>query len=71
LAVVLWAFLDDLVCLSLIGGGNNLESILLISPVADLSDPVFPLQGAGIQIYNSFSRCRNTDLQLLLRIQES
>jgi hypothetical protein len=24
--------------------GNNLESILLISPVADLSDPASPLQ---------------------------
>jgi hypothetical protein len=40
-------------------GGDNLESILLISPVAD---PVSPLQGAGMQIYNSFSGCRNADL---------
>jgi hypothetical protein len=39
--------------------GNNLESILLISPVADLSDPASPLQGAGMQVYNSFSGCRN------------
>jgi hypothetical protein len=38
---------------------NNLESILLISPVADLSDPVFPLQGAEMQIYNSLSGCRS------------
>jgi hypothetical protein len=40
-------------------GGNNLESILLISPVADLSDPVSPLQGTGMQIYHSFSGCKN------------
>jgi hypothetical protein len=39
--------------------GNNLENILLISPVADLSDPVSPLQGAGMQVYNAFSGCRN------------
>jgi hypothetical protein len=39
--------------------GNNLESILLISPVADLSDPVCPLQDAEMQIYNSVSGCRN------------
>jgi hypothetical protein len=38
---------------------NNLESILLISPVTDLSDPVSPLQGAGMQIYHSFSGCKN------------
>jgi hypothetical protein len=50
--------------------GDNLESILLISPVADLSDPVSPLQDAGMHIYNSFSGCRNADLQLFLRIQE-
>jgi hypothetical protein len=51
------AFLDELVCLHLYWGrGNNLESVLLISPAADLSDPVSPLQGA--------------DLQLLLRTQE-
>jgi hypothetical protein len=35
--------------------GNNLESILLISPVADC---VSPPQDAGVQIYNSFSGCR-------------
>jgi hypothetical protein len=40
------------------GGGNNLENILFISPVADLWDPVSPPQGAGMQIYNSFSGCR-------------
>jgi hypothetical protein len=39
--------------------GTNLESILLIIPVADLSDPVSPLQGAAMQIYNSLSGCRN------------
>jgi hypothetical protein len=39
--------------------GNRLESILLISPVADLSDPVSPLWGAGMQVYNPFSGCRN------------
>jgi hypothetical protein len=34
-----WALLDELVCLALIGGGsggNNLGSILFVSPVADL-----------------------------------
>jgi hypothetical protein len=37
----MWAILDELVCLPLIKvGGNYLESILLISPVADLSDSV-------------------------------
>jgi hypothetical protein len=36
----------------------NLESILLNSPVADLSDLV-SLQNAGMQVYNSFSGCRN------------
>jgi hypothetical protein len=41
------------------GRGNNLESILHISPVADLSDPVSPLHDAGMQVYNSFSGCRN------------
>jgi hypothetical protein len=41
------------------GEGKNLKSILLISPVADLSDPVSPLQDAGMQIYNPFSGCRN------------
>jgi hypothetical protein len=41
------------------GKGNNLESILLISPVADLSDPESSLQGAGMQVYNSVSGCRN------------
>jgi hypothetical protein len=35
------------------GRGNILESILLISPVADLSDLVSLLQDARIQIYNS------------------
>jgi hypothetical protein len=71
LAVDSQAFLDELVCLPLTGEGgnnlesilgrgeNNLESILPISPVADLSDPVAPLQGAGMQVYNSFSGCRN------------
>jgi hypothetical protein len=60
LAVDSQAFSGELFCLPLIGGrGNNLESILLISPVADLSDPVSPLQDAEIQIYNSFSGCRN------------
>jgi hypothetical protein len=38
---------------------DNLDSILLISPVADLSDPVSPLHDAEMQIYNSFSGCRN------------
>jgi hypothetical protein len=39
--------------------GNDLESILLISPVANPSDPVSPLQDAETQIYSSFSGCRN------------
>jgi hypothetical protein len=30
----------------LLGWKNNLESILLISPVAGLSDPISPLQDA-------------------------
>jgi hypothetical protein len=42
----LWAFLDELVCFPFIGWKNNLESILLISPVAGLSDPISPLQDA-------------------------
>jgi hypothetical protein len=42
----------------LLGEGNNLESILLISPVADLSDPISPLQGAEMQAHNS-SGCGN------------
>jgi hypothetical protein len=54
------AFLGELVCFaSYWGRGNNHESILLISPVADLSDLISPLQDAGMQIYNSFSGCRN------------
>jgi hypothetical protein len=44
------AFLGELACfVSYWGRGNNLESILLISPVADLSDPVSPHQGAEMQ----------------------
>jgi hypothetical protein len=42
-----------------VGGGNNLDSILLISHVAHLLDPVTPLQDAGMKIYNFFSGCRN------------
>jgi hypothetical protein len=43
------AFLGELVCFaSYWGRGNNHESILLISPVADLSDLISPLQDAGI-----------------------
>jgi hypothetical protein len=42
-----WALYDELVCLPLIGG-NNLESIMFISPVADLWDYVSPPQGAGL-----------------------
>jgi hypothetical protein len=49
------------VCL-LWGRGNNLENILLISPVADLSEPVSPLQGTEMQIYNSFTGSRNAGL---------
>jgi hypothetical protein len=36
-------------------GESNFESILLISLVADLSDPLSPLQDAGMQVYTSFS----------------
>jgi hypothetical protein len=43
----------------LLVGVKNFESILLIIPVAALSDPVSPLQGAAVQIYNFFSGCRN------------
>jgi hypothetical protein len=38
------------------------ESILLISPVADLSEPVSPLQDVEMQIYNSLSGKRNAGL---------
>jgi hypothetical protein len=59
------AFLDELVCLPLIGGGETiLMSILLIRPVADLSDPVSLLQDAGMQVCNSFSGCRNADFRM-------
>jgi hypothetical protein len=57
-------------CASYWGRGNNLEGILLISPVADLSGPASPVQNAEMQLYNSFSGYRNPDLQLLLRTQE-
>jgi hypothetical protein len=41
LAMDSWAFSGELVWFApLLGEGNNLESILLISPVADLSDSV-------------------------------
>jgi hypothetical protein len=40
-------------------GGNNLESILLISPVVEVSDPVSSLQDAEMQVYNSLSVFRN------------
>jgi hypothetical protein len=45
------------------GKGNNLKNILLISPLADLSDPVSPVQNAQMQIYNS-SGGRNTDFRM-------
>jgi hypothetical protein len=62
-------FLGELVCFALYWGkGNNLESILPISPVADLSDLVSVLQDAEIQIYNSLSGFRNAGLQLLFRM---
>jgi hypothetical protein len=32
--------------------------------VADLSDPVSPLQDAEMQIYNSLSECRNADFKM-------
>jgi hypothetical protein len=58
-----WAFLGELVCfVPCWGKGNNLESILLISPVADL--PVSLLQEAEMQIYNSLSGCRNADFRM-------
>jgi hypothetical protein len=40
------------------GNGNNLEWILLISPVADLSDSVSHLSDVGMQASNP-SGCRN------------
>jgi hypothetical protein len=54
----MWALLDELVCLPLIGGGGKLSWEHFVSPVADLWDPVSPPQGAGMRIYNSFSGCR-------------
>jgi hypothetical protein len=61
----LQAFLDELVWFAPYWGrGNNLESILLISPLQDLSDPVSLLQGAEMQIYNSFPGCRNLNAVL-------
>jgi hypothetical protein len=60
-----WPFLGELVCFAPYWGKEyNLESILLISPVADLSDLVAPLQDARMQIYNSFSGCRNADFRM-------
>jgi hypothetical protein len=50
MAVNLQALLDELVCLPLIGWGNNLDSILFIRSVADLLEPVSPPQGTGMQI---------------------
>jgi hypothetical protein len=50
------AFLGKLVCFAPYWGkGNNPKIILLINPVADLSDPISHLQDAGMQVYNSFS----------------
>jgi hypothetical protein len=45
------------------GGGNNLESILSISPMADLRPHVSPLQDAGMQLYET--------MYFLLRVQGS
>jgi hypothetical protein len=47
-------FLEELVFFSLLCGRGTM-SILLISPVADISDLVSPLKDAEMQIYNSFS----------------
>jgi hypothetical protein len=59
LAVDSWAFSGELVWFApLLGEGKNLESILLISPMADLSDPV------------SLFRMQKCSLQLPLRMQE-
>jgi hypothetical protein len=44
--------------------GNNLENILLLSPVADLSDPVTFL-GCRNAVYSSLSGCRSAGLYLL------
>jgi hypothetical protein len=66
----LQAFLGELVWFApLLGKGNNLESILLINPVADLSDPALLFrvqkcrftalsQDTGMETCN-FSGCRN------------
>jgi hypothetical protein len=61
-------------------GGDNLDSILFISPMADLWDhvsppgrfvrPCIPL-GRFVRSCISSSWCRNADLQLLLRVQGS
>jgi hypothetical protein len=61
LTVDSWAFLGELVWFAPLlgeGKGNNFESILLISPVADLSDSV------------SFFRMQKCSLQLPLRVQK-
>jgi hypothetical protein len=53
------AFSGELVWFApLLVEGNNLESILFISPVADLSDSISPL-GCRNAVYNSLSGCRN------------
>jgi hypothetical protein len=48
----------ELLCFAPYGEGYTLESILLISPEADLSDPVSFLYDAEIGIYNSLPGCR-------------
>jgi hypothetical protein len=69
LAVDSQAFLGKLVCfVPYWGRGNNLDSILLISPGTEISDPVSPLQDVEMQIYSSLPGCLNAGLQLLLRM---
>jgi hypothetical protein len=60
------AVFNELVCLPLMGG-NNLESILFISPMVDLRDPVSPPQGAGLIVLSmgdgilAYLSCRSPD----------
>jgi hypothetical protein len=60
-AVDLWAFLDELVCLPLIGGRGPILRAFWSSALWQIYETLYlsPLQDAGMQVYNSFSGCRN------------
>jgi hypothetical protein len=66
-----WAFLGEwFVFAPYWGRGNSFQRILLIGPVADLLFRMqkcrftTPSQDARIQVYNSFSGCRNADFRI-------